>query len=239
MKLHETWDKLVKKCEWVQNNISTPIQVSVVVILFVGVICGLPSIIKSCNAKPNYETMNANFIGEEVALHGENFLIKVLSASTVDKITIKESKTSKTLSELEGHFIAVTISIKQDPNSKRTHSLDRNDFKLKDHTGTLIPTSYILGLIDVTAPDIYADKGDRIDSNISFSTQKPIKDYTWIGTEINSDSETVITVYFEIAANIFVENAIMIFEADFYTGSNGIKSATDVVLFHRKQPIIQ
>ena len=230
-------NKIFGSIEWFQNNISRLIQWIIYAVVIAGIITGLPTIIKSCNSEPDYETINANFIEEKAKLHGENFSIQVLDAITVSKITIKDEKSSEETIEKEGNYVAVTVKIRQNSNSTEAHTLDNNDFKLKDHTGTLVPIGDILDLIDVTAPDFRSDSGDSINSNASFSTRKAIKDYTWVGTSISKEQATVITLYFEIDSDLSVENTIMILEVDFYTGFGETNSATDIVLFKRKEPI--
>ena len=230
-------NEIGKKLWWLTEYISKPIQLLIYAILFFGLIFSLPSIIESCNRKPNYETMKANFMGEEAELHGENFFVKVLDATTVDKIAIKDNYDLEELVEKEGHYIAVTLSIKQGVNSEKSHTLDGNDFKLKDHTGTIVPLSDIMSLIDVDSFDLRADEGDSINGAVSFSTKKAIKDCSWQGLEISSKKETVITVYFEMNSNLDVEETIMILEVDFYTGFGKTNSATDIVLFERKEPV--
>lgn len=232
-------NKFFKGIEWVQDNISKPLQWLIYAIVITSIFTSFPVIIKSCNKETNYETVNANFIGEQVSLHGDNFSVQVLDVTTESKISIKDNKDSEELTEKQGYYIAVTLEIKQGIGCKEPHVLDDNDFKLKDHTGTIVPIGDILDCIDVTAPDFRADKGDSINSNASFSTRKAIRDYTWIGLAIPEEKEIVITVYFEMDSTLSVENTIMIIETDFYVGSGEINSAADIVLFKRKAPVKQ
>ena len=196
---------------WVSEYISKPLQIFIVALVLVSLVISIPFIAKSCNQEIDYETANANFIEEEVALHGENFSVQVIEARTVSEIIIRNNKRSSETTEKQGHYIAVTVKIKQNEDNEKSHVLDRNDFKLKDHTGTIVPLGDILACIDVTAPDVRVDNGDLINSNASFRTRKAEKDYAWIGT--------------------------LIFEMDFSVGAGETKSATDIVLFKRKQPI--
>jgi hypothetical protein len=129
------------------------------------------------------------------------------------------------------------VSIKESGTNKKSHTLDNNDFKLKDHTGTKVPLSDILTFIDVDSPNLRVDQGDPVDSNASFSTKTAVKDYSWIGTK-TSKEEIILTVYFELASDFKVENTIMIFETDFYVGYGKTRNATDIILFKRKEPII-
>ena len=230
-------NKLFSGISWVQDHISRPIQIAIYIVFAAALLGGIPFIIKSCNKETNYETIQANFIGEPVALHGDNYIIKVLNASTMEEIVVKEEAQFEDSIKKEGHFIAVTISIIQLGDSELKHCLDNNDFKLKDHTGTLVPLSDILSLIDVDSPDLRADSGDSVDSNSSFSTRKAVKDYSWQGMALSKYEETIITVFFEMDPTLNVEDTIMIFEADFYTGTGETRAATDVVLFERKSPI--
>lgn len=230
-------NKLFAGISWVQDHISKPIQIAIYIIVAAALLGGIPLIIKSCNEETDYETIQANFIGETVALHGDNYVIKVLDAATVEEIVIKEDVQFED-SIKEGHFIAVTISIIQLSDSELKHCLDNNDFKLKDHTGTLVPLSDILSLIDVDSPNLRADSGDSVDSNSSFSTRKTVKDYSWEGMEIKKEEEIIITVFFEMDPALNVEDTIMIFEADFYAGTGETRAATDVVLFERKSPLV-
>ena len=205
--------------------------------MVVMILLAIPCAIKSCIQKPNYENTNATFIGEEVKLHNEDYIITVLGAVTVDKITVIKNKTDQEFEEIQGNYIAVTIHIRRTANCKKSHSLDRNDFKLKDHTGTNIPMSDIASLAGLDFLDVNVNSGDFVDSNASFDTTTAIKDYSWIGSEISTDEDTIITVYFKTDPDLSVETTIMILEVDFYSGFSENNCATDIILFKRKEPI--
>lgn len=214
-------------------------KVNPVIWLFIAIfiVLSIPFSIKSCIQKPNYENTIATFIGEEAKLHNEDYVITVLNAITVDKIAIKKDKDEQEFEEIQGKYIAVTVSIRQSPNCKKKHSLDRNDFKLKDHTGTNIPTSDIMSLINLDFLDVNVHSGDSVNSNASFETTTAVKDYAWVGSEIPTGEDMIITVYFKVDSDLSVETTIMIFEVDFYSGFGKNNSATDIVLFKRKEPI--
>ena len=225
--------RFIKVIEWIKNNISSQIEKFVLVFVLACVLFGIFSSMKSCSAELDYDPIDANFIGEEADLHGEDFLIKVLEVNAVDEISIKKEKHDEDLSKMQGNFVAVTVSITCN-NAAQTHIFDTNDFKLKDHKGTKLPTNEIFSLIDLNVPEIIISNGDQIDSDIDFETKTAIKDYTWVGTEISNEVEIVFTIYFKLETNLSFENKIAIFEADFYTGYGKNKSATDIVLCERE-----
>lgn len=227
--------KIFAAIEWFSNNISKPLQIFVYIFIVAAIIVSAPLAIKSCGEKPDYSKADAYFVDESAPLHGNNYWIRVLGAETKESISIKREKNDEEPTVLTGHFIAVKICIKQNSDSKKQHELDVDDFKLKDHTGTHIPLNDILSIIDVDAPDLIVGSSDFIDSDVSFPTEEAIEDYTWIGTPVSANQETIITVYFEMEESLNVENTIMIFEADFFVGAGKTNSATDIVLFERKK----
>lgn len=229
--------KIFAPIEWILDNVSKPIQIFFYAFIILGLVVAIPLAIKSCGAKPNYEGMDAFFVNEDAPLHDDNYSIKVVDATMKDSISIKSSRDADTLTILDGNFVAVEICITQKVHSEKEHKLDANDFKLKDHTGTIIPLSMIMDAIDVTAPDFRVDRGDSVDSNASFTTVTAIKDYTWIGKQITKEQETILTIYFKVPDELNVHNTIMILEADFFVGVGETASSTDIVLFERKQPI--
>ncbi len=229
--------KIFAPIDWFLNHVSKPLQIFFYALIILGLVAAIPLAIKSCGAKINYEEMDAYFINENAPLHSDHYNIKVIEATMKDSISIMATKDSDTLTILDGNFVAVKICITQNDHSEKEHKLDANDFKLKDHTGTIIPLSMIMDAIDVTAPDFRVDSGDSVDSKASFDTATAIKDYTWIGKEITKEQETILTIYFKAPDDLNVHNTIMILEVDFFTGVGETRSATDIVLFSRKHPI--
>ena len=228
-------NKIFSWFEWFENNISKPIQYCIYALLVGGLLSSLFFGFKGCNT--DYENMQVNFINEEVALHGEMYKIEVLHAEMQNSIYIKENENSDILTAKHGNFVSVTVCVTKCIDGEDNHILDNNDFKLKDHTGTKIPMSQILDMIEITGFDVIVDKDDTLISNSSFTTTKAIEDYTWIGRTILPNQRNIFTINFEVDSDLNVKETIMIFEADFFIGSGKKTAATDIVLFERKNPI--
>ena len=222
--------KVLKKIIW-GNSLSLHITIVVVTFLLF-VLC-----IAGCTPRPNYEEMDAVFIGEEASLHNNDYVVTVLSATTVDEITVIVNEKQREAESVKGHYIAITICIRKNPSCKENCILDKNDFKLKDHTGTHIPLSVLSDFVDFPVLDIDADSGDSVNSNAVFDTRKAVKDYTWVGSEVVADEDMVFTLYFKMSSDLDVENTIMVLEVDFRAGFGQKTCATDIVLFKRKEPI--
>jgi hypothetical protein len=229
--------KIVWAVEWIDEKISKPLQVLIYVFFGLIFLSSLPLMIKGCVQRNQYETVNAFFIREEAPLHGDQYKVKVLDAIMVENIKVKENQNSDEPAEQQGNFVAITLCITQLNHDGKSHTLDKNDFKLKDHTGTTIPLSNILDMIDVNAPDLIFNQGDSVNSNSNFETITAVKDYTWIGQSIRENEENIITVYFKVDEKMDVKITIMILEVDFYVGVGEHSSATDIVLFEREKPI--
>lgn len=195
---------------------------------FISTIVGLILGTKSCSKDEKIEAKY--FISDIVDLHDE-FNLEVKSARTVNSIDILKNKDAAEKTTIEGNFIAVEIELAQKTSSsKKSHVLDANDFKLKDHTGLYLPLNTLMGLVNIDAMDMYVqtDEEGFVKSDISFSTRKAVSDYTWIGKSVTTQAMNIY-IYFEMAEGYTVENEIMLMEADFYVGG-GKNKGEDIVL---------
>jgi len=152
---------------------------------------------------------NVIYIGEEVNLHDE-YLVTVDSIEEMSSINVLNNEGDTELFLINGvdtHFIVVTITLKRQSisNPKENHDLDRNDFKLKDHTGFQIKNIYFQSVTDGT-----------VLSEADFDTISAYEDFDWIGIEVNSGEEVTITICFEISNNLSVFEDLMILEIDFF-----------------------
>lgn len=212
------------------EKIKKPIQITIYIFIaavafatLIGVIFGF----KSCS-KPDI-TEAKYFISDNVCVH-ENFNIKVLSARTVDTIEIlNKGDSSKTT--LNGKYIELSIELNKIENNDKSHKLDVNDFKLKDHTGLYIPLNTIMSFFNIDAVDMHIDTDENgfIRSDAKFSTKNAIEDYTWVGKEVTEDKVNIV-IYFEMKEGYNVEKDVMILEVDFYSGHTKTKKGEDIVL---------
>lgn len=101
-----------------------------------------------------YETNN--FINEDFSLHSDNYNVKVNSIKNIDYVEILNK--NKEQETIEGYFIFININIKQNEDSKlKTHKIDKNDFKLKDHTGIYLELNEFADLVGLSAMDLHLD----------------------------------------------------------------------------------
>ena len=216
-------DKYEKAKQILQIFIYILIGVAMISTL-IGIILGL----KSCSA-PDF-TEAKYFISDNVLVH-ENFNVKVLSSRTVSTISILKKENDATMTIQNGNYIAVELEIYKKESSTKSHKLDTDDFKLKDHTGLYIPLNTIMSFFNIDAIDMHIDTDENgfIRSDVDFSTKKAIKDYTWVNKEVTEEPMN-LTIYFQMKENYKVEEEVMVLEIDFYYGKSGIKKGEDIVL---------
>ena len=175
------------------------------------------------------------FLNENVMIHDGNFCVKVTTAYTSNQIEILTKDNDVEVKT--GTFICVELLISQDGNSElSTHTLDANDFKLKDHTGVYVPLNDIMSMLDLDAIDVHFDSkdGGHVISSAEFSTKNAVKDYNYIDKEIEKEISYNFVIYFDLGNNLRVEEELMVLEIDFFVGSNDYKKGSDIILLSRK-----
>ena len=200
--------------------------------LFIGALVGTLFGITRCSKRNDVVESNF-FLKENVVLHDEEYEIYVDSAYTSDSIeVINKSGETKTKN---GNFINIKIVIKQNLDSSLgAHSIDVNDFKLKNHTGVYVPLNDIMGAIGWDAIDIHIDdeNGGYVMSSAEFSTIKCIKDYEYIDKQLKPGLKYEFTIHFETNNHLKVEEELMVLEVDLYCGSNKHKKGVDIILLN-------
>ena len=222
-------DCLFQAYEWVQKHVSKPIQWVIYTVIFLGLLGGTAVSFRGCNRHYDFNSMNAFFINEEAPLHND-YNVTILNTSIVEYATVQNEEMST--DTIEGNILAITLCIKQ-VDEVKSHKLDQNDFKLKDHNGINVPLSEILGIIDVDSPDLHISQKESFFSNTSFSTTTPIKDYSWIGKKLQDGQEECITIYFSLPKYVDLEKTLMVLEIDFYLGGGKTNTGTDIILYDR------
>ncbi len=208
------------------RNLETGKKIGIIVgsIILVGIIITLIIIFV-----PKYEGPgeNCTFIGESANLHDE-YIIRVDSVTEYDEIEIIKNDGDTEKSVLIGddsHYIAVTITIIRDnvADPKEDHEFDKNDFKLKDHTGIQIKNVNFTSIAD-----------GSVLSFTDFSTKTAIEDFSWIGETINTGEQKQIIIYFEIDKDISYNNTVMVLETDLFLGA-GSNLGKDIVLTNKEE----
>ena len=171
---------------------------------------------------------NCVFISERANLHKE-YYVTVLGADDYDSIEILRYEGETNKSELIGtstHYIGVKILVEHQEfnNPKENHSLDLDDFKMKDHTG-----------VQLGNVNLFSNENGLALATNSFDTINPIKDYTWFGQSVESGDSVEITLYYELSKQLSVYDTVMVLEFDFFSGRANGKSGTDIVLAYRKK----
>ena len=106
-------------------------------------------------------TRTNHFIGDYISLHEDNYNLKVISAENKEEVEIIKSDYSNEI--LKGNFISVKLSIVQNEESiLHEHIIDKNDFKLKDHTGVYLPLNDIMGAIGFDFVDVRIDNTELL-----------------------------------------------------------------------------
>ena len=204
--------------DWVRENLKWLVPTAIVVI--VGIVLGAIFI-------PKYSGPGENcvFINESTNLHKE-YLVEVTGVDEYDQIEILLNKgdvETHSLYSTDTHFVAVTVSIKRanTTNSQEDHIFDKDDFKLKDHTGVKLKNFYFGSV-----------KDGFVLSESDFATTKATEDYHYIDQAILPREEKEFVIYFEVSDEYSVYDTIMVLEVDFFTGI-GNNKGTDIVLAKR------
>jgi hypothetical protein len=226
--------KFIFDIHTVVGKICTGICVFLVIGGLLGLIFGTTKI-----QKDNEVVETNNFLNENVMLHNDNFSVEATRAYTANQIEIlSKDKNTETKT---GTFICVELFVTQTGDSKlEPHTLDTNDFKLKDHTGVYIPLNDIMSILDLHAIDVHIDSkdGGHVMSSANFLTQSAVKDYNYIDKVIDKEKIYNFVVYFDLGKNLKVEEELMVLEIDFFVGSNEYKRGSDIILLPRKNNII-
>ena len=181
-----------------------------------------------------YETNN--FINEDFSLHSDNYNVKVNSIKNIDYVEILNK--NKEQETMEGYFIFININIKQNEDSKlKTHKIDKNDFKLKDHTGIYLELNEFADLVGLSAMDLYLDtkEGNHIIRLTDFYTINALEDYNYIDYIIEAGKEYNFNIYFKTIEFIDVTKELTVLEVDFYYFANDYRKGIDIILLERKR----
>ena len=166
------------------------------------------------------------FLNETANLH-EEYLVTVTSYGEKDEIDILKNSDDSVPSKVIGtttHFLFVNLKIEHQAitTPKENHKLDKDDFKIKDHTGVRIKNVTFIESLNSCAK-----------SEVKFDTKKALVDYTWTDKQIESGSSMEICIFFEFNNNFDIQNTLMILEVDFFYSNFGSKKGTDIVLMNR------
>ena len=228
VRFYEFWEELTK-----------PIQICIYIFaggLLIGALVGFLFFGKGCDSTDTIETVKAEyFMNQTVKVH-EGYEVKVNYAKTVDSISYMKEKHDTEKTTLQGNYILVNLDLTRNLDSTaRTHDLDVNDFKLRDHNGVYLPLNDIGSLIDMDMFDVHfiTDENGSIISEADFDNKNAIKDYTWVGKELINGETINLTLFFEMKEGYKVEEDLMLLEVDFYYGI-GNKKGEDIVLANYK-----
>lgn len=208
---------------------------AVIIVAIIGTMVGVLLGTKSCKSVDTIETVEAkNFMNETVIVH-ENYDVKVYYAKTVTLISYLKSKKDTEKTTVQGNYIEVNLDIKRKEDSvAKNHKLDTNDFKLRDHSGVWLPLSDIMGLFDINALNVHIDTDENgfVRSTAKFGNKNAIKDYAWVGTELQNGETLNLTLFFKMDEGYKVEEDLMLLEVDLYWTGFGIKKGEDIVLLN-------
>lgn len=185
-------------------------------------------------AKKNDVVAANYFLNETVQIHDSNYILIVNEVKNYNTLTIKDKKGNEKL--VEGYFICVNISISQNENSLlKSHKIDKNDFKIKDHTGVYVPLNDIMGVVGWSAIDVHFDDSDggHVMSSTNFKTTTLYEDYNYIDFYLIPGIEGTFNLYFKTSKFIDVSKELIVLEVDFYNLSNDYKKGTDIILLNR------
>ena len=177
------------------------------------------------------------FLNESFELHNSNYEVSILSALTKEEITIENKKGSP--ESLSGHYVDVEIKISQKPESEmKAHTFDRDDFKLKGHTGVYLPLNDIASIVGWDMVDFHWDKKDNgfVISSADIKTRESVNDYTYVGKTISPGMELNFHIYLPVSNKAYsVETSLMVLEIDFYWGGawSEERRGEDVILLPR------
>lgn len=210
------------------GKICTLTCIGIAIAALVGLIIGKTKIAKQDDVvETNY------FLNQEASLHDLNYSLIVNGVKSLDSISVIDKKNNKV--EVTGYFISVNLSIFQTSESKlKPHKIDKNDFKLKNHTGVYLPLNDIMGAVGWDAIDVHIDDkdGGHVMSSTDFSTTNAYEDYKYISYEISPGTSTTFDLYFKMDKFIDVTKELVVLETDFYIGKDTYKKGTDIVLLN-------
>ncbi len=181
-----------------------------------------------CTISCNSTYSECTFINEKINLHSE-YYVTILNVDDYDNIFVFKNKNDYEKSELIGtstHFVGMKILIQHQNVSfpKENHKFDKNDFKLKDHTG-----------VQIENINLFSKKNGFALSTKTFSTKQPIIDYSWYEKSVESGEEYEFTLYYEFPKSYSVYDTIMVLEVDFFVGAHNNRTGSDIVLAYREE----
>lgn len=185
-------------------------------------------------SKENEVVSTNYFLNENVPIHSNNYIVIVRDVHSVNYISIIDKKGN--IVEKEGYFIEVNLVLNQISDSLlKKHTIDSNDFKLKDHTGLYVPLNDIMGVIGWDAIDLHIDEenGGHVMSSTEFSTISSIEDYRYVGIDIEPGNELIFSIFFEMSNDIQAREDLIVLEIDFYNFSYDFRRGTDIILLPR------
>lgn len=223
------------------SSLKKSVQLVIYVVLAVAAISMLVGIffgVKSCKSTDTIETVEAKYFMNETVVVHDNYDVIVYYAKSVETIEYLKNKNDEEKTVLQGNYIEVNLDISQKVDSTlKSHKLDANDFKLRDHSGVYLPLNDIMSLFDINAVDVHIDTDEKgfVRSTAKFNNKNAVKDYTWVGTELTSGETINVTLFFKMSEKYKVEKDLMLLEVDLYTGWAGNKKGEDIVLLNCKR----
>ena len=220
------------KCHEFIGKVLSIVIVFFVVVALIGLIDGRTKFLV-----PNDVVETNYFLNENVPVHDSNYNLVINDVCSLNTLTILDKNEEEI--HKDGFFISLNVTMSQKENSTLSkHTFDKNDFKLKDHTGVYIPLSDIAGAIGWNLIDVHFDEADggNVMSSTEFSTKKCVEDYNFIDQSIEHGEEKEFVIIFDMESNIRVEDNLIVLEVDLYNLSNGYRQGNDIVLLPR--PII-
>jgi len=213
------------------GKICTSLCVALAVYAAIGIVIGTTK-----NAKKNDIVETNYFLNETVPVHDNNYKLIINEVKNYNFITIKDKKGNEKV--VEGYFIGVNITILQNDSSQlKSHKIDKNDFKIKDHTGVYVPLNEIMGAVGWDAIDVHFDDADggHVMSSTQFKTTNLYKDFNYIDLQMIPGTEYTFNLYFKTTKFIDACNELIVLEVDFYNLSNGYRRGTDIILLSRPE----
>lgn len=127
--------------------------------------------------------------------------------------------------------------MQNDSSQLKSHKIDKNDFKIKDHTGVYVPLNEIMGAVGWDAIDVHFDDADggHVMSSTQFKTTTLYKDFNYIDLQMIPGTEYTFNLYFKTTKFIDACNELIVLEVDFYNLSNGYRRGTDIILLSRPE----
>ncbi len=156
-------------------------------------------LLSSCNDYSRYP-----HIGDEVEVL-KFYRVKATAVSFNDSIRIIDDKGNEANREYNNYFfVSVDINLKvNNSDDAKSHKLDKNDFKLKNHVGSKL-SNYDL-----------------------FSPIESFEDFSWCNQTILKGEEKSFTINFQFSKNVNLKDCLFALEVDF---SNALGNHKDIVL---------